>query len=49
MTLDNDLLLIRIKQCLTDIKFQPLGEAVLVAGGSNSERSVHLLFDRLSA
>jgi copper chaperone CopZ len=45
ITLDNDLLLLKIIECLKDIGFPPLGDAVLVAGGQDAERSVHFIFD----
>lgn len=44
VTLDNDLLLLRIHDCLKDIGFPALGEAVLVAGGQDAERTIHFIF-----
>lgn len=39
--------MIRINQCLNEIGFPPLGDAVLVAGGAETDRSLHFVFPRL--
>jgi copper chaperone CopZ len=49
VTLDNDLLLIRINTALNEIGFPPLGDAVLVAGGADTERSLHFEFKRITS
>jgi copper chaperone CopZ len=49
VALDNDLILIRINNCLSEIGFPVLGDAVLVAGGTDAERSLHFKFNSIAA